>query len=364
MRRVLLESGPSTDRHLLDLSLGGRRQRPISDVRLVTVLDRLRIYCHRCVEIALRVGSPIESGRAHLINQTQLDSLFLVQGSDYVDPIVGKIGDDLSLVLASLYHVLLDLLLLHQQLAPSEILIEVLLHRHRRINHLIVQLVQALRIEVICARILSMPHRCPIHNAVIVQKENFRASILHHNFLLVLLRGPLPLRLIVLEKGSLSHRRQFNLVDEACVAVGAAWRAHSSHVGPDLGLGPHHEALGVEQVIAGGHPRHIFVDEVFDTYSARGLRLLDVLAVLVEVFGRKLVHFAEARLSSIRFIELLSLRAPLGAPDLPPVVRNLQHLLLLKVFLLLNVVAANAFTDLDDGDDDPWHKKDDAKRGN
>ena len=120
----------------------------------------------------------------------------------------------------------------------------------------------------------------------------------------------------------------------------------------------------MEQVIAGGHPGHIFVDEVFYTDGARRLGLLDVLAVLVKVLGRVLVHFTETRLSGIRFIELLALGASLSTTDLPPVVCNFKHLLLLEVFLLLDVVAADAFPDLNDGDDNPWHQKDDAERGN
>ena len=80
------------------------------------------------------------------------------------------------------------------------------------------------------------------------------------------------------------------------------------------------------------------------------------------MFGCELVHFAEASFSAIWVVEWLALRASCSASDFATVVGYPEHLLLLEVFLLLNVVAAHALANLHDCNDDPGDQEDHAQR--
>ena len=79
------------------------------------------------------------------------------------------------------------------------------------------------------------------------------------------------------------------------------------------------------------------------------------------MLGCELVHFAEASFSAIWIVEWLALRASCSASDFAAIVGDLEHLLLLEVFLLLNVVAAHALANLHDCDDDPGDQEDHAQ---
>ena len=79
------------------------------------------------------------------------------------------------------------------------------------------------------------------------------------------------------------------------------------------------------------------------------------------MLGRELVHFAEASFSSIWIVKWLALRAACSASDFTAIVGDLEHLLLLEVFLLLNVVAAHALANLHDCNDDPGDQEDHAQ---
>ena len=55
------------------------------------------------------------------------------------------------------------------------------------------------------------------------------------------------------EKWHILHCCRICQADQACIAIWTAGGAHPARVRPDLGLGPHHQALRVEQVIAVCH---------------------------------------------------------------------------------------------------------------
>lgn len=155
----------------------------------------------------------------------------------------------------------------------------------------------------------------------------------------------------------MTRLRQLWLVKETSIAVGAAWGAHPSNVGPDLGLGPHHETLRVEQVIASRYPHRVFVDEVFDTDRTRRLRLPELPTVNIRPLRCKLVHSAESSLSRKVLRVKFSVRPTHLPPDFLAIVCDFEHLLLLKVFLLLDLNSAHSFADLNNCDDYPGHNK-------
>ena len=104
----------------------------------MSLFDRVRLDRLWWDEVPLRHGSSIENGWPDLVDKTQLYCLCWIQCSDNLDTIIAEVSYDLRLVLACFNKILV---LMHQELAVSYILINKILNRHSSIRHLVVQLI-------------------------------------------------------------------------------------------------------------------------------------------------------------------------------------------------------------------------------
>ena len=113
----------------------------------------------------------------------------------------------------------------------------------------------------------------------------------------------------------------------------------------------------MENVLAGSHPQDILLVEVLDADSARCLLFLCQLTVMVVLLGCISVYPAEPGFTDIRVCVWVTVWCRQAASYLAAYLCDFEHLLLLIVPYLLDVLSSCALTDLNHTHNNPWHEE-------